>query len=317
MNENYENMMKMYNDSHQPKATSAKKYELKNYFSTYLKDTEKEGSKRIRILPPAEGKTSSIDILWGHKIQVKDGSWKTFPCLEKEEGKACPLCEARQALYASGKDSDKELAKKYSPRKMYILKVIERENEEEGVKFWRFNHAYDKNGTLDKIMKAMKAVNHDVTDPNTGRDLTVEIARNQWNTPVVQSITYPLESTTLTDDVDTGKAWLSDDRTWRDVYSQRDYNYLAIIVKGETPVYDKDEEQFVSKEEKERAEEAKKAAMDNVSEDDSELTMGGALKETPTESGTPAPVEQPTTETKTEETSTPEAPAAEDDDLPF
>jgi len=303
---NYEEMMKMYNESHQEKPTLAKKYDLKNYFSTHLNDSDKEGTKKIRLLPPSKGKTSSVDILWAHKIQVNDGSWKTYPCLEHEEGKPCPLCEARQALYASGKESDKELAKKYSARKMYILKLIERGKESEGVKFWRFNHAYDKNGTLDKIMKAMKAVEHDVTDPSTGRDLNIEVARNQWNTPVVQSVTYPLNSTTLTDDAEQSKLWLEDVRTWRDVYSERDYNYLAIIVKGHTPEFDKDKDMFVSKEDKAKAEAEVKATMDNVSEDDSELTMGDALNTEPVSEPVAEPVTEPVTQS-----------ADEDDDLPF
>ena len=60
---------------------------------------------------------------------------------------------------------------------MYVDAIIDREKEHEGVKFWRFNHDYRKQGTYDKIMKAIIAVGHDITDVETGRDLNIEIAR--------------------------------------------------------------------------------------------------------------------------------------------
>jgi len=307
-NDEYEKMMKAYEESHQPKMATVKKYELKNYFSTHLDKNTTKASKTIRILPPLEGSSTFYEVLWGHKIEL-DGSWKTFPCLQHEEDKPCPFCEAKQALYASGTDSDKELAKKYNAKKMYVVRVIERGNEEEGVKFWRFNYSWTKDGTLDKIMTAMKAVAHDITNPNTGRDLTLEINRNQFGIPVVNSITYPLESTTLTSNVEQGKEWLGDTRTWRDVYSTRDYDYLKIVVRGDVPVYDKTQEKFVGRKEQEAA----KAADTVEDKFYSELTM-----ENPVATETTNPVTESTqlaTETATPVSET--ATAEEDDDLPF
>jgi hypothetical protein len=156
-------------------------------------------------------------------------------------------------------------------------------------------------------MTAMKAVSHDITNPNTGRDLTLEINRNQFGIPVVNSITYPLESTTLTSNVEQGKEWLSDTRTWRDVYSTRDYDYLKIVVRGDVPIYDKTQEKFVGKKEQEAA----KAA--NVVEDnfDSELTM-----ENPPEIQTIKETTAKVVETVTVTVPVPVT-TEEDDDLPF
>lgn len=308
----FEEMMKSYADSHnQSRSTSAKSYDLKNYFSTHIPKTEREKTKEIRILPNGEG--SFWTVFHGHKKQMPDGSWKTFPCLKHEEGKDCPFCEAREALLATGKESDKKLAKDYSARKMYILKVIERGNEQEGVKFWRFNHAYDKGGTLDKIMGAIKAVKHDVTDPDTGRDLIINIVRNQFNTPVVQSVTYPLESTKLSEDAAQSALWLNDTRTWRDVYAIKNYEYLDIVVRGYTPVWSKEQEKFVAKEKMEAATETSY----NDDEDDfSELTMGGE----PT-SETPAPVAESVSQEQqipvVNQTVNTQQEEDDDDDLPF
>ena len=61
----FENMMNMYEESHKPKQSTGKKYDIKNYFSSRLEQNEKEAIKTIRILPPPEGKNtwlSSLDI---------------------------------------------------------------------------------------------------------------------------------------------------------------------------------------------------------------------------------------------------------------
>jgi hypothetical protein len=175
-----------------------------------------------------------------------DGEWKTFVCLKHEKGEDCPFCEAREALLASGKESDKELAKKYSAKKMYVVKVIDRDNEADGIKFWRFNHDYRKQGIYDKIYGVLQATKQDITNPETGRDLLVMIARDQNNRPIVQSITH-VDPSPLSEDSEVAKEWLSDDRTWEDVYSVKSYDYLEIIVKGGVPTWDKEAKKFVDK----------------------------------------------------------------------
>jgi hypothetical protein len=296
-------MMKQYESSHKTTSSNAKKYDLKNYFSTYLPEGVNEDTKRIRILPPEEGSSTPFTVLWGHKAQV-DGDWKTFPCLKHEEDSDCPFCEAREALLATGKESDKELAKKYSARMMYVVKIIDRNKEGEGVKFWRFNHDYRKTGTMDKIMGAMKAVQHDITHPETGRDLLINIARDQNKRPVVQSISYPLESTPLNDDAEKSAEWAGDSRTWRDVYSVRTYDYLRIVVKGEIPVWDKEKEMYVSK-----SDQTNNNSSKEEDELDSELTMGMQTETNTTD----IPVTNETVTTQEDTNSGDD----EDDDLPF
>lgn len=302
----FENMLKNYEDSHKPKSSNIKKYDLKNYFSTFLKDGVNKATKKIRILPPQNGAKVPWTIKWGHKMQV-DGQWKTFACLKHEKDEPCPFCEAREALLATGDASDKELAKKYSPRMMYVIKVIDRDNEAEGVKFWRFNHDYRKTGILDKLIGVIKAVNHDISDPETGRDLNIEVARDMNNRPVVQSISYPLESTKLNEDAGLATDWLSDERTWHDVYSVRDYDYLHIVVRGEIPVFSKSKDKFVAKSSLDAITSDENKALNDF---DSELTMGGV----PTQpvANTTAPVSQPTQPVQSASTE-----EDEDDDLPF
>jgi hypothetical protein len=240
-------MLEQYERNNAPKyvkSESAKTYDLKNYFNTYIPEGVKTATKQIRILPTTDGSTPFVEV-HAHKVLV-DGEWKTFACLKHEKGEACPFCEARELLLSTGKESDKELAKKYNARKMYVVKVIDREHEDEGVKFWRFNHDFRKEGIYDKIIGVLNAIKKDVTNAETGRDLLLTINRNQNNVPVVSAVAS-LDPSILSDDTDKMSEWLADGRTWEDVYSVRNYDYLEIIVRGGIPVWDKDEKKFVDK----------------------------------------------------------------------
>lgn len=290
-------MLAQYEKNNAPKyvkSETAKVYDLKNYFNTYIKEGIKSATKQIRVLPTTDGSTPFVEI-HAHKVQV-DGEWKTFPCLKHEKNEACPFCEAREALLATGKDSDKELAKKYNARKMYVVKVIDREHEEEGVKFWRFNHDYRKEGIYDKIIGVLNAIKKDVTNADNGRDLLLTINRNQNGIPVVSAVAS-LDPSVLSEDQDQKTEWLEDARTWEDVYSVRSYDYLKIIVRGGVPVWDKDEKTFVDK--------ASVGTNENATLE-SELTMGVE--------NVKANVQAAAASTQTE---TVTASEEEEDDLPF
>lgn len=290
-------MLAQYEKNNAPRFNNEnkKEYDLKNYFNTFIKEGVKSGTKTVRILPTSDGSSPFVE-LEAHKIKVDD-EWKTFPCLKQEKGEACPFCEAREALLATGKESDKELAKKYSARKMYVVKVIDRDNEEEGVKFWRFNHDYRKEGIFDKIMGVLNAIKKDVTDAEIGRDLSISINRNQNQVPVVSAISH-LDPSVLTEDKEQRDLWLSDTRTWEDVYSVRTYDYLAIIVRGDVPVWDKEAKKFVGKSE------AK--PVDNT---EGEITMGVENVKANMKAAIKMDVEEPNEEYVDESDS--------DNDLPF
>jgi hypothetical protein len=257
-------MLEQYEANNKPKyeKKTDKVYDLKNYFNTFIKEGVKSATKTIRILPVAKG--TAFTEFYGHKIQV-DGEWKTFACLQHEKNEACPFCEARAALLSTGKDTDKELAKKYNAKLMYIVKVIDRENQEEGVKFWRFNHDYRKEGIYDKIIGVVNAIKKDITNAETGRDLVLSINRNQNNVPVVSAVAS-LDPSPLSEDATQSAEWLADTRTWEDVYAVKTYDYLEIIVKGGTPAWDKENKCFVDK--------VSLAATEEDNNLNSELTLG-------------------------------------------
>jgi hypothetical protein len=208
---------------------------MKKYFAAILTQNETSGQKRLRILPTPDG-SSPFKEVWYHEVQV-EGKWNKIYDPGKNDNERSPLTEIHDELMSTGKESDKELAKAYKPRKFYIVKVIDRDNEADGVKFWRFKHNYKNEGILDKIIPIWKAKG-DITDPVNGRDLIIELAKAK--TP--KGATYTVIQTVMHDDpspvhsdTETAKTWTEDPLTWADVYSKKPVEYLEAIARGETP----------------------------------------------------------------------------------
>ncbi len=261
-------MMAQYEESNKPKfeKTEKKEYNLDNYFAIFLEKGVKTGTKEIRVLPSESG--SPFQQVYLHVIKVGT-EFKKFPCLKHEENSPCPFCEVYDELRSTGVESDKKLAGKYNARLFFIGKVIDRSLEDKGVKFWRFAQSYDKTGIYDKINGIVTSLKKDkfIADPVNGRDLTILISRNANDFPVVSSITHN-DSSPLSENAEQAQAWLDDKRTWRDVYSVRTYDYLAVIVNGGEPVWSKEENKWVDKNN------AKADEPTTDGGDNSEITMG-------------------------------------------
>jgi hypothetical protein len=238
-----------YESSKQSGSSSTSKFtqeeRMKKYFAAILKDSEKQGQRKIRILPTTDG-SSPFKEVWFHEINV-DGKWQKFYDPGKNDNERSPLTEVYEELMSTGKESDKELAKQYKSRKFYIVKVIDRDHEEDGPKFWRFKHNYKNDGILDKIIPIWRNKG-DITDPETGRDLIIELAKAK--TPKGKE--YTTVSTIMYDDPapvhaekEQSNAWVNDELTWLDVYSKKPVEYLEAIARGETPKWDSEKGGYV------------------------------------------------------------------------
>ena len=212
---------------------------LKKYFTTVLPKGVKTQEKRIRILPTKDGSSPFVEVYF-HEIQV-DGQWiKLFD--PAQEGKRSPLNEVYEVLRSTGLDEDKELAKTYRSRKFYVVKVIDRENEQDGVKFWRFKHNTKSEGVLDKIFPIFKNKG-DITDPENGRDLILTLTLNKSPNgkeyTIINSV-IPDDKEPLHKDKKIAEEWINDELIWSDVYSKKPEDYLEIVAKGEVPKWDND-----------------------------------------------------------------------------
>lgn len=218
---------------------------MKKYFAAILPQGQSSAQKRIRILPTKDGSSPFVEA-WFHEVQV-GGQWNKIYDPAKNDNERSPLNEVYEELISTGKDSDKELAKQYKARKFYIVKVIDRDKPEDGVKFWRFKHNYKNEGVLDKIIPIWRAKG-DITDPEKGRDLIIELSKAK--TPkgkdytVIQTVMYD-DPSPVHENKDTMNSWVSDELTWKDVYSKKPEDYLEAIARGETPRWDSDAGKYV------------------------------------------------------------------------
>lgn len=225
--------------------TMSQEDRLKRYFTTYLPKGTKSGQKVIRILPTSDG-SSPFKEVWYHEVQI-DGKWTKLYDPGKNDGERSPLTEVYEELMSTGKEADKKLASQYRSRKFYVVKLIDRDAESDGPKFWRFKDNYKQEGILDKIIPIWKQKG-DVTDPKQGRDLIVELSKAK--TPsgieytVVKTIMYD-DPTPIHSDEAQMKEWIEDELTWEDVYSKKPVEYLEAIARGETPVWDSDLKKYV------------------------------------------------------------------------
>lgn len=218
---------------------------MKKYFALLLDDKSNSGTRRVRILPTRDGSSPFVEA-WYHEIQV-GGKWQKFYDPGKNDNERSPLNEVYEELMSTGKDSDKELAKQYKSRKFYIVKVIDRDREEDGVKFWRFKHNYKNEGILDKIIPIWRNKG-DITDPDKGRDLIIELTKQK--TPkgaaytTVSTIMYD-DPTPIHEEKETMNGWINDELTWQDVYAKKPVEYLEAIARGEEPRWDSEKGGYV------------------------------------------------------------------------
>ncbi len=218
---------------------------MKKYFTTVLPKGSKGEERRIRILPTSDGSSPFKEVFF-HEIQV-DGKWvKLYD--PKQEGKRSPLDEVRESLEMTGVATDKELARTYRSRKFYIVKVIDRDHEQDGPKFWRFKHNHKGDGILDKVFPIFRNKG-DITNPENGRDLILSLALTKAGTgkeyTTINSV-IPEDAGPLHADSNVAQSWIDDELTWSDVYSKKPEEYLEMVANGEVPRWDSETKKFVS-----------------------------------------------------------------------
>ena len=266
-------------------------FDTKNYLQARLASNEDTKTLTIRLLPFSPEGGSPFKKVFMHTVkvnkEVSPSGWKTFVCPthNKKDGSVmgdkCPFCEtSAKARELKSKSLDEPTKKKYGDveflnrvKEMWIVRCIERDHEEDGVKFWLFNSSKKKDGVYDKIMNlakirseaaAKKGNTYSIFDLNNGLDLVVTLSRTSDNKTAVQIIDVGLPSP-LSEDFDLGEKWIHDSKKWDEVYTVKPYEYMAIIAMGGVPVFSKEENKYVDKEELDKLkEEAEKQRIDEA-----------------------------------------------------
>lgn len=222
------------------KVKPRKEVDLTKYFTTMLPKGKTTDKKKFRIIPTEPGQSPFVEV-WFHNVQI-NGEWKKLYCPEKNAGDPCPFCEVASELDKSDSKEEKDLAKTYKAKKFYVVKGIERGKENEGVKFWRFAHNYKGTGVFDKMI-AVFSEKGDISDSKEGRDLIINIGKDDRGNSVVTSIIHDDKEPLGTEEQIV--EWTTDTMTWEDVFSKRDYDYLSKVARGENP-YEKKEKPSTS-----------------------------------------------------------------------
>ena len=227
---------------------------LKKYFTEKLRQGQKTAEKTFRILPSSDPTKSPFVETYYHEMNV-NGKYEKIHCTKLNDGGECKICEAREALYEDGSKKAKAMASSYTARKYYVVKGIDRDNEDHGVKFWRFKHKYTGDGVMDKLVTILKKRGN-IMDPREGRDINITTNRNDKGWSVVTSIMAE-DPSVLTDPTSSNaKEWMTNEETWRDVYAVKPIEFVNIVAEQKTPVWDSELKKFVAEEDKEEKETA-------------------------------------------------------------
>lgn len=287
----------------------------KNYLNTRLENGEVSRKIKIRILPVKPGSSKialpvSIHSLKVDKEMAKSG-FKTFLCLDDEnlpnhDSRGCPICRKSRDLFNQANEIPKndehaeekkkalfKEAYRFQPKTAYIVRVIERGKEDEGVKFWRFNHWDNGNGCKDQLenlynqrkeeMEEAGVPNFNIFDLYNGKDIVLTLSKSQNQNSHVDKteikITDAGMCTPLSKDDWQIEEWVNDSKDWKDMYACKDYKYLEIVADGGIPVYSREAGGFVEKKDKEQqddkaeqeiVDEIRKGAPDNSGSDEDE-----------------------------------------------
>lgn len=224
-----------------------KEVDLTKYFNTQLEKDETSGNKIFRALPCQDNPYEFVKKVYFHNMLIEKKWTKLYDPSQNGtiEGVESPLNDARKALNAHPDKEVKKQAAKYKPKLFYIIRGIDRDKEEEGVKFWRFGTVSDGTGAMDKIEPLIAFYNKQgpgkgaFWNPIAGRDFFISLAKDESKgfskiTAIIVGDPSPLHT-----NPEIANAWLSDKMTWEDVYSKKSVEYLRIVAEGGVPIWDK------------------------------------------------------------------------------
>ena len=278
LEEQNENLKKSNNVQMQKKTS----FDPKNYLDLKLKEHEATKTVKVRFLPiSASDGTVFFDIIT-HALKVdkeiaKSG-FKSYVCLndkKTESTEECPICKKSKELFDKAskarQEGNESLSKSLfkqacslKKKRTFITRVIDRDHEDEGVKFWRFNENSQGKGIYDILMALYETrkeeakedgeEDYSIFDLYNGKDIIINVSKSLipdgfggMKETIAYTITDSGNRRPLSKDIDKANAWLNDEKTWRDVYSLKSADYLELVVDGKIPVYSKELGKYVEK----------------------------------------------------------------------
>ena len=228
--------------------TQSSSVDLTKYFTIALDEGAQSGEKSVRILPNQDDPTKWYKVGYFHNLKIGKRWTKLYD--PSQDGEPSPLNEMYKFLMKSEDKEERKLAIQYKSRQFFIVRVIERGKEHEGVKFWRFPAVLDGSGIMDKIAPLVKKYGA-FWNPFEGFDLTISMIRDKSKdskvgfTKVASII--PDRESKLSDDENQAVEWLGDPMAWTDVFKKKSVEYLNIVAEGSEPIWDAEQKCFIAK----------------------------------------------------------------------
>ena len=181
------------------------------------------GKHQVRIVPYKYNKDNPFIELYFH-YNVKGKTYLSPISF----GRPDPIAEFADKLKRMGDRDDWKAGKKMEPKLRTYVPVIVRGEESQGVRFWGFG----KTVYQDILGYIADPDYGDITDPKTGRDITVEYqsAEDAGSNYPVTTIRVKPNQTPMMEDLDEAKKLIKDQVEITDLYSELSYDELAQVL---------------------------------------------------------------------------------------
>ena len=183
------------------------------------------GKHTIRLVPYKFNKENPFIELYFH-YNVNNKTYLS----PMSFGRPDPIVEFADKLKRMGDKEDWKAAKKMEPKLRTFVPVLVRGEEGEGVKFWGFGKT-----VYQEILGYMADPDYgDITDPNEGRDITVEVvsAEDSGTSYPVTTIRVKPKETPLAATKEETDKFINGQTEITDLYQELTYSELKNVLEG-------------------------------------------------------------------------------------
>ena len=183
------------------------------------------GKHQVRIVPYQFDKDNPFIELYFH-YNINNKTYLS----PQSFGRPDPIVEFADKLKRMGDKEDWKAAKAMEPKLRTFVPVIVRGEEGEGVRFWGFGKT-----VYQEILGYIADPDYgDITDPTSGRDLTIEYksAEEAGTSYPTTTIRVKPSETNLSEDSSRATSFLESQTEITDLYSELSYDELKSVLEG-------------------------------------------------------------------------------------
>ena len=183
------------------------------------------GKHQVRIVPYQFDKDNPFIELYFH-YNINNKTYLS----PQSFGRPDPIVEFADKLKRMGDKEDWKAAKAMEPKLRTFVPVVVRGEEGEGVRFWGFGKT-----VYQEILGYIADPDYgDITDPTSGRDLTIEYksAEEAGTTYPTTTIRVKPSETAVSEDTERATSFIESQTEITDLYSELSYDELKSVLEG-------------------------------------------------------------------------------------